>query len=140
MFDPAAFKESFPQFSAVPDAQLLRIADTAACLLEDDGSDCDARQTDLMVAHLLQLETQEAAGNGQTGQVTSATVGKVTVTQAQLPPRSAWSHWLAMTPYGTQLAAMITARNAGGAYVGGRPERAAFRSVGGRYPRNGRSW
>ncbi|MNJ79317.1 hypothetical protein D3C77_772930 [compost metagenome] len=51
-----------------------------------------------------------------------------------------WSYWLGMTPYGMQLMALLKVCTGGGLYVGGLPERAAFRSVGGIFPRGGRLW
>jgi hypothetical protein len=65
------------------------------------------------------------------GVMTGATEGTVSVSLQAPPAKDAFSWWLATTPYGAQLRALLLARSAGGFYVGGLPERAAFRKVGG---------
>lgn len=87
----------------------------------------------LMTAHLLALGVLIAANGyqGQPGITTGAGVGDVNVTMAPPPIRSGWRYWLNLTPYGTELAALLETQAIGGTYVGGLPERAAFRKVGG---------
>ena len=88
----------------------------------------------LLTAHLLQLNVL-IAGGGTTptvGVLQSATIDKVTVTMVAPPTgTSGWGYWLATTPYGLQLWAMLKRLVGPGFYIGGRPERAAFRKVGG---------
>lgn len=89
----------------------------------------------LMTAHLMQLNVMIAAGGAlpTLGVQTSATIDKVSVTNAPPPIKNGWQQWLSLTPYGAQLWALLTRLSAGGLYVGGRPERSAFRQVGGRF-------
>lgn len=51
------------------------------------------------------------------------------MTVAAAPGTTSYTYWLNSTPYGQQLAALLARCSAGGFYVGGLPERAAFRSV-----------
>ncbi|GAB3484394.1 DUF4054 domain-containing protein [Azotobacter salinestris] len=138
--DLAAFRQRFPQFASVPDETVTATAADAECYLSGQGCSCAELQIELMTAHLLALRQAAQAGTGGvTGAVTSATVGKVTVSTTPPPVRSSWDWWLSSTPYGAELLALLRSCAVGGLYVGGRPERAAFRSVGGRFPRGGRA-
>lgn len=138
-FNLAVFRTLYPQFDTVTDATVLAVADQAICFVSDTGCECDDTAWFLMVAHLLQIQTAAAAGGNGSGPVASATVGGVSVS-FQAPPygTSAYKFWLFSTPYGSQLAAMLARCSAGGLYVGGAPERAAFRRVGGSFPNRGR--
>ena len=138
-FSLAAFRTLYPQFDTVADATVLAVADQALCFISDTGCECDDTAWFLMVAHLLQIQTAAAAGGSGSGPVASATVGGVSVS-FQAPPygTSAYKFWLFSTPYGSQLAAMLARCSAGGLYVGGAPERAAFRRAGGSFPNRGR--
>jgi hypothetical protein len=140
-FDLAAFRLLYPQFAAVSDEVVLAVAEQALCLISGTGCDCDAAAWQLMVAHLLQLQAAATSGGGGTGPIASATIGGVSVS-FQAPPTgsSAYKYWLFTTPYGAQLAAMLARCAAGGVYVGGAPERAAFRRVGGGFPNRGKLW
>jgi hypothetical protein len=74
-----------------------------------------------------------SGGGGVTGVVTGATIDKVSVQLAAPTTKSGWQYWLASTPYGMQLWAFLSIKSAGGLYIGGRPERRAFRKVGGNF-------
>lgn len=138
-FDLAAFRVLYPQFAAVPDATVNAQAVQAECYIADMAC-ADECALNLMVAHLLQLTANATAGLPG-GQITSASIDKVSVTVAQAPgSTSSYVYWLNGTPYGQQLAALLARCASGGAHVGGLPERAAFRSVGGVFPRRGRIW
>lgn len=138
-FDLAAFRILYPQFALVPDETVNAQAVQAECFLS--GMACaDACALNLMVAHLLQLSANGAAGTPG-GQITSASIDKVSVTVAQAPgSTNSYMYWLNSTPFGQQLAALLARCASGGTHVGGLPERAAFRSVGGMFPRRGRVW
>lgn len=140
-FNLAAFRTLYPQFDTVADATVLAVADQALCFISDTGCECDDTAWFLMVAHLLQIQTAAASGGSGSGPVASATVGGVSVS-FQAPPygTSDYKFWLFSTPFGSQLAAMLARCSAGGLYVGGAPERAAFRHVGGGFPNRGRLW
>ena len=134
-FNLPTFRAAYPQFAAVSDATVNATAEAALCMVGQDGAcDCDETMWQLMVAHMLQLQASSATG-GASGPVTSATIDKVSVAVAAPPVgSSAYKFWLFSTPYGTQLAAMLARCASGGVYVGGMPERAAFRSVAGAFP------
>ena len=135
VFDLSAFRTAYPVFDSVPDATVQAAATSALCLIGQDGCDCDVQQWQLMVAHLLYIQGQVATGNGGAGAVTSATIDKVSVAFAAPPfGTSAYKFWLFKSPYGGQLLAMLDRCSKGGVYVGGLPERSAFRSVGGVFP------
>ena len=139
VFDLSAFRTAYPVFDSVPDATVQAAATSALCLIGQDGCDCDTQMWQLMVAHLLYIQGQVATGNGGAGAVTSATIDKVSVAFAAPPfGTSAYKFWLFKSPYGGQLLAMLDRCSKGGVYVGGLPERSAFRSVGGVFPGRGR--
>lgn len=139
VFDLSAFRTAYPVFDSVPDATVQAAATSALCLIGQDGCDCDVQMWQLMVAHLLYIQGQVATGNGGAGAVTSATIDKVSVAFAAPPfGTSAYKFWLFKSPYGGQLLAMLDRCSKGGVYVGGLPERSAFRSVGGVFPGRGR--
>lgn len=138
-FDLAKFRALYPQFNSISDATVLANADQAECYLANlhCADDC---ALNLMVAHLLQI-VRNAEQGLPGGQITSATIDKVSVSVAQAPgSTNSYTYWLNGTPYGQQLAALLARCSAGGTFVGGLPERAAFRSVGGIFPRRGRIW
>ncbi len=84
-----------------------------------------------MTAHLVWSDYLIRQGQTTAGMVTGATVSKVSVSITPPPSASAWQFWLSTSPYGLQLWAFLNIKSAGGAYVGGLPERTAFRKVGG---------
>lgn len=131
------FRGLYPQFSGVSDTVVTAVAGQADCYIDSTCADDCAIY--LIVAHLLQLAKNASAGLPG-GQITSATIEKVSVTVAQAPGATSYKYWLNSTPYGQQLAALLARCAAGGTQVGGLPERAAFRSVGGVFPRRGRVW
>jgi hypothetical protein len=136
-FDLPTFRALYPQFAGVSESAVLTASGQAACYIDNTCADDCAIY--LMVAHLLQLAANAAAGTPG-GQITTATIDKVSVTVAQAPGTDSYRYWLNSTPYGQQLLALLARCAVGGAYVGGLPERAAFRSVGGMFPRGGRVW
>lgn len=134
-FDPAEFRAMFPAYADVtkyPDVLLESQWSMAICFISPEvcgcceTDDCWKRILYLLVAHLLWLGDSAATGN--TGLVQSATIDKVSVTQA-VPPygTSQWRYWLNQSPWGQQLLALLTTLTAGGFYIGGLPEARAFR-------------
>lgn len=86
----------------------------------------------LMTAHLTQLGTFVTANNGSPTTIeTQARIDKISVTVAPPPSKNQWQYWLNTTPWGMQLFALLQVASAGGWFVGGLPERFAFRRVGG---------
>lgn len=140
-FDPATFRVLFPQFAnetAFPTVKLQADFDLATAYISPDsyGDMPLAARTqalNLMTAHLLALGVIIAQNGyqGQVGVVTAATVDHVQITLAPPPVKSQWRWWLNATPYGAQLLGLLEMRSAGGFFVGGLPERDAFRKVGG---------
>lgn len=88
-----------------------------------------------LTAHLLQSWVLIQAGgpSASVGVTVGATVDKVQVQMSPPPIKNGWQYWLATTPYGIYLWGLLSAASAGGFYVGGLPERAAFRKVGGTF-------
>lgn len=139
--DPAAFRALFPQFADAtkwPDAALsIQFGAATGYVSADTYGDIPvAARTNalyLMTAHLLALGVIIAQNNysGQVGVVQGAVVDHVQITLTPPPVKSQWQWWLNTTPYGAQLLGLLEAQAAGGFFVGGLPERAAFRKVGG---------
>lgn len=141
VFDATVFREWFPQFAdatAFPTLTLQTDFDLATAYVSANTYGClpIAARTQalyLMTAHLAALEVIISA-NGYTGQpgvVEAATVDKLQITLQPPPARGQLRWWLQLTPYGSRLVALLSIRSMGGFYVGGLPERAAFRKVGG---------
>lgn len=139
--DLAAFRALCPQFAdttAFPDAAIQVQFDLATGYVSPDSygdMPVPARTSALylMTAHLLALGVIIAQGNytGQPGIVVASRVGDVQVQLQPPPERGQWRYWLNLTPYGAQLIALLDAQAVGGFFVGGLPERAAFRKVAG---------
>lgn len=137
-FDVAIFREQFPAFAnetTFPDAMLQMYWDMATCYISDYNcgwlyGDCRRLAIDLMTAHLTALSVLIAAGQTP-GLVQSATIDKVSVSLTPPPIPNQWQWWLALTPYGQQLLALLQVKSVGGFYIGGLPEGGAFRKVGG---------
>lgn len=139
-FDLPTFRTLYPAFAAVPDETVRATSVQALSFVTDTGCGGGQEMWQLMTAHLLQLAANAKKG-GSSGPLASATIDKVSVS-FQAPPygSSAYKFWLYSTPFGAQLAALLARCAAGGIYVGGAPERAAFRRVGGGFPNRGRLW
>lgn len=97
--------------------------------IENKGrlKDCDRKNTIyLMTAHLSLLtyknQNGQAGGIGA-GMVASAAVGEVNVSYVQIPNLDMWSYWLALTPYGLELLALLEKLTAVPFYIGGSLER-----------------
>ncbi|MCD1124813.1 DUF4054 domain-containing protein [Jinshanibacter sp. LJY008] len=143
-FDAILFRKRFTVFSdpdKYPTETLQDFWDQATDYIssEDYGWLSGGKRKsaiNMMTAHLLALNdiltTGESEGIGTGGITTSATIDKVSVTQAPPPPASdEWQYWLSQTPYGLELLALLQVHSVGGFYIGGLPERSAFRKVGG---------
>ena len=137
--DTAAFRLLFPQFADTaryPDALLAAQWGAATTYISASPYGCMAVEArtyalQLMLGHLLSLHAQIAAG-GAAGVVQQSKVGDVAVS-LHAPPygTSPWRYWLNLTPLGVSLLALLDAQASGGFYVGGLPERSAFRKVAG---------
>ena len=149
-FDPAAFRLAYGQFANVqcfPDAQLQAWWDIATTTISAQDNACYALNGASRVSALNMLTAHmgalfDMAKKGETpGVLRSATIDKVSVTVEPPPAESAFQWWLGLTPYGQTLLAMLTVAGVGGFYVGGIPERTAYRrwagGFGGIPPRRG---
>lgn len=141
-FNVAAFRDAFPAFAnpAVYSDESLQAQFDAACSFISPETSANwyvglndavkTRALYLMTAHLVQLSAAMLAGQTP-GQVQSSGIDKISVSMTPPPQRNQWQWWLGLTGYGQQLFALLQVKSAGGFYVGGRPELAAFRKVGG---------
>ncbi len=137
-FDIDKFRLQFPEFSNVityPDVMLQMYWDMATCYVSDEdygclSGSCRELALNLMTAHLVEIGTGTTSGDAPAF-VSSATVDKVSVSTVPPPQRDQYEWWLSLTSYGQQLLALLKAKSVGGCYIGGSPERAAFRKVGG---------
>lgn len=129
----AAFRAAFPEFGDCPDSAVEATLELAECWLGHyrQGCPCNDLLYYLLTAHLLFERAAVAAGEWAAGVVSSSSVGGVSVSVQTAPVRSAWQAWLAGSPYGLQLWALLRLRAGGGRYVGGSPERQGVRKVGG---------
>lgn len=135
VLSPLLFREMFPEFVASSDALIDLQFGLATGFVSADTygtmpAPVRANALYLMTAHLMGLRAQIVAGSTP-GQIISSKVGDVQIQLQPPPDRGQWRYWLNLTPYGMQLAALLEAQAAGGFYVGGMPERAAFRRIGG---------
>jgi len=134
-FELAAFRTMFPLLDSVADEQLAAYWQMATeTMTPEDGVLLHGASLqlalNLLTAHLAWLFTKTLPG-GTVGIVNSASEGSVSVGMAIPPFKSGWQYWLSQTPYGQQLWALLMVQSAGGLYVGGSPERSAFRKAGG---------
>ncbi len=147
--DIASFRLRFPEFKdseTYSDAQIQTFWDMATLFIDSEDSPCRsltgkqlALALQYMTAHLLTLALQAAdssAGSGgvgadQVGFTTSATIGDISVSKLAPPATDGWQFWLASTPAGQALWALLELLAVGGFAIGGLPEREGFRKVGG---------
>lgn len=138
--DTAAFRAMFPALAddaVYSNAMLLLWWDAAALHLSEgwmlSGATYELARK-LLTAHLVHLAHGIASSGSvgtSVGAVQSASEGSVSVSFTTPPTRSGWQFWLSSSPYGLQLWALLSTASAGGLYIGGLPEREAFRKVGG---------
>lgn len=139
-FSYASFIAAFPTFNNVALYSQAALANWwtmgTAYINIEQRADWQPAQVqlaaDLMCAH---LAASFALINADTpaGVITSASQGSVSVSMQPPPTASAFGYWLATTPYGTQLRALLGVVAGVGLYVGGSLERASFRKAGGRW-------
>ena len=134
--DFEAFRMMFPVFGddkKYPDDFLEMWADASSLHLRK-GWSLSGKTYDyalnLMMAHLIYTSGKAAENNGS-GMVSSASEGSVSVSFATPTTKNGWEFWLASSPYGLQLWVLLKQLGSGGQVVGGLPERAAVRKVGG---------
>lgn len=135
--DIPLFRKRFPFFESEimwPDEAIMTQYEQVGCYLNPWCQDCSELMEQLMTAHLLVINGSGVVpGVTHTGTVTSASVGGVSVGLSAPTDSSSFKAWLGKTPFGEQLLAIMRKQVAGGLYVGGLPERRAFRKFGGRF-------
>lgn len=137
-FDPVKFRLQFPEFAdstKYTDVMLDMYFEMATCYVDDEdygclSGSCRELALNFMTAHLTKIGTDTTIGDDPAF-VSSATVDKVSVTTKPPPEKDQYEWWMSLTSYGQQLLALLKAKSAGGCYIGGAPEQAAFRGVGG---------
>lgn len=138
-FDETTFRELFPAFSSAvkyPTSTLVMYWDEIGCYIADGGvggmlsGNCTANAMYCLLAHFLALSDQAKRGK-QTGFKNSAGIDKINVQYLAPPVKTQFDWWLASTPYGQQLAALLELKSVGGISVGGLNERGGFRKAGG---------
>lgn len=140
-FNVQEFRAQFPQFSCSPpvDSVLQMYFDQAGSYVENSNYGWlnginRALALNLLTAHIAALMASintVPAGQAQGGVVTAAAVDDVSVTLEAPPTKNGWQYWLAQTPYGQQLWALLSVNSAGGFFVGGSATRGGFRGRGG---------
>lgn len=151
VFDIGKFRAMFPEFGDVtkyPDAQLTMMWDMACEFVSEQACPCamlEGKQREyvlyLLVAHMLSIFAQQQAnaaagklpGSAPGGIETSASIGDISVGRMAPPARDGWEFWLAQTPYGQQIWALLGIIAVGGFTVGGLPERRGFRKINGTF-------
>ena len=107
VFNPAKFRELYPQLSKFTDAQLQNFFYQAEMLFNNTKcsfiKDLGRREMLLfmIMAHLAQLQSNIDAGNSTVGRVSSASEGSVSVS-LDYGTVSNSSRWWIQTPYGAQ--------------------------------------
>jgi hypothetical protein len=125
-FDIAAFRAAFPQFAnagTFPDLTLQGYWDVAIVYISDVNygylsGGARERCLNLLTAHLAALGVLIAAGQVP-GLVSGSTVDKISVTLTPPPVKDQFMWWLSLTPYGQQLAALLSTWAVGGLYIRG---------------------
>jgi hypothetical protein len=137
-YDDALFRAQFPAFASTttyPEALLSGYWSQASCYVSahDYGrliGDCRQLALNQLTAHLAILGAELTADPaGGTGIVSASSIDKVSVTLQIPASRGPFVAWLNKTGFGQQLAALLRVKSTGGTYVGGFPERAAFRKA-----------
>ncbi len=139
--DYTAFRENpmFAKFSnsaIYTDSVLQQYYDLATLYISESGSIGTAAQRTqmvyLMMGHLLDLALDASGnGDGDSGFVTSSSIGGVSVSVLAPPVNSQFDWWLNQTPFGQQLNSLLSLLGVGGIMINGAPEMSCFRIVGG---------
>lgn len=125
--DLTVFRELFPEFSTISDTTLMAVADGNGNYIDSPCTDNQLAQG-LMTAHQLKM-AEDTEGGARV--INAATIDGVQV-QLQAPiAQDNWTLFLSSTSYGIRLLGILDSCASGGMYVGGWPERSAFRHLGG---------
>jgi hypothetical protein len=131
-FDIAAFQAAFPAFgNTATEAIQVWVNIVAESPMGDWFASTTLTQQQLIVAHVGYLLTNASTlDNSQGGgAVVSASEGSVSASFVAPPVKDGLEYYLSGSQYGQMLWAMLRVSAAGGAYIGGLPERSAYRKV-----------
>lgn len=141
--DISAFRLRFPYFAnpvKYPDDSITAASEMAGCFIDIANSwyrcqECRDLMEQLITAHILYLMgTATTPGQTNVGVVTSASIGSVSVgLTVNTASKGSFTTWLGKSPWGEMLLAMLGRLAVGPIYIGGSPERRAFRKFGGRF-------
>lgn len=139
-YNDVAFRDQFPQFentTLFPPAQLESWWNMGTAYINIDNNypwNFRTKQLqlaiDLMCAHLAASFTLINKGIPSVV-VQGSTEGTVNISLVPPPVKSAFGFWLATTPYGQMLRALLKTVANVGLYIGGSQENAGFRKAGG---------
>ena len=137
------FRALFPDFTNVliyTDSIITNNFDLATMYIKNEtnckiNEDRLTKMLYLMTAHLLTLNVANPNSSDDitNGNVTSASIDKISVSINALQTKTAFQHFLNSTKYGVQLLSLMSLLMMGGFSVGGLPERQSFKKVGGVY-------
>lgn len=135
--DIDSFRVNFPVYAddaVYTDLLLETQYEIGKCYIADNDctmpAPCRAYALQAMLAHLLYIRDQVNAGN-KVSIITSASEDGVSVSFAEPPSTDNFSYWLNVSPYGSELLAMLEVQSVGGFIVGGSPERRGYRKING---------
>jgi hypothetical protein len=140
-FNYSEFVLQFPAYAtAPPESQLQAYFALATNFVNPNDNWCGGLNDgsldyalNCLVAHYAYINDLISMGQNSVI-VTSSTVDKVSVSLLAPPVKDFFQYWLATSPYGKQLLALLRVKAAGGWYVSkGLTERRAFRKVGGTF-------
>lgn len=125
----SGFRQIFPAFSDTEkysDAFIQSMLDMAQTYISPQencliNSATIKNMIYLMTAHLAQINSSLANGK-DVGQISSASVGGVSVSKVVPKNTTELDYWLNTTPYGMQLLATLSSLSAIGLYIGGQKE------------------
>jgi hypothetical protein len=135
-FDIAAFQAAYPAFANAFTASIQNWVNIVlGSSMASWFNSTSVTQQQLIVAHIGYLLTNaNTIGNSQGGgAVTNATEGSVSASFVAPPVKDGLEYYLSSSTYGQMLWAMLNVSAAGGQYIGGMPERHAFRKVRGSF-------
>lgn len=138
-FPLVKFRQLCTRLEKAPDEMVLAWSEQADAYLDEICDKHFDRLWVLLTAHLLMLNLPESQGgvSGQSGQVQSASIDKVSVSYKTLDSTGEFSQWLNQTQFG-QMFLVLLKKCTGGVRSTYQPsERSAFRIVGGEFPRSG---
>lgn len=137
-YNDALFRALFPVYANMtkyPEATLQAYWNTAILYVNNAAGGCyiggmslpqQTQAINLMTAHLVFLSSLISQGQVP-GVLVAAGIDKVNVTIEPPPTKNMWQYWLATSPYGMQLLALLQLVGVGGFYIGGTPVYPAFR-------------